>query len=348
MLNALAIGARELAGLPIPPPPNESSKRPRIDFPSKVLPGSAHVEYLGAGDLPVPSANYGRIEGRSRQQIEDMRSQISSLANELSGVAIARSKQETEESIPQVVRERALRVGSKPAPGIVPIDSTHGNPQAPAALGYLCSQTPVVPFAQVAAEYFITPLINRFWAHLQSSFAHEAYTANRSGVRTGTGTGLILNPLVLTHLLGTLAVLLHAARHAPAFLHVLAPDAAELALTIGTRPLSHNHQPEVDDQTNGESAGTEAGVLAGALELALTVLDSALELDGGQVFALERTDLLLGIGQWASMVFEALDKGERVPGTGGKDEDRAARIAAGLVLTSERIVSRWRRSISLT
>ncbi|CAE6454321.1 unnamed protein product [Rhizoctonia solani] len=330
MLNALALGARELAGLPIPPPPNDASKRSRIDFPSKVLPGVAHLEYVQENDLPPPPAN--RIEGPSRHRIEGMTSQVSSLVNDLSGIAITRSKQETEDSIPQIVRQRALRVGPNPGRGIAPVDS-----DAPTELGYLSTQTPVVPFAQVAAEYFVAPLINRFWAHLQTSMAHETYARNGMSLKAGMGTGMILSPLVMTHLLGTLAVLLHAARHAPPFLHVLAPDAAELALSVGTRPLSRT----------GDEEGTEAGVLAGALELALTVLDSALELDGGQVFALERTDLLLGIGQWASTVFEALDKGERAPGVGGKDEERAVRIAAGLVLTSERIVSKWRRSMSL-
>ncbi|KAG8759297.1 telomere binding protein [Ceratobasidium sp. 423] len=330
MLNALALGARELAGLPIPPPSNDASKRPRIDFPSKVLPGVAHSEYIQESDLPPPPAN--RIEGPSRHRIEGMTSQVSALVNDLSGMAITRSKQETEDSIPQIVRERALRVGPRSGPGITPIDSN-----APTRLGYLSTQTPVVPFAQVAAEYFVAPLINRFWAHLQASMTHEAYAKNGASLQAGVGTGMILSPLVMTHLLGTLAVLLHAARHSPPFLHVLAPDGAELALSVGTRPLSRN----------GDDEGTEAGVLAAALELALTVLDSALELDGGQVFALERTDLLLGVGQWASTVFEALDKGERAPGVGGKDEERAVRIAAGLVLTSERIVGKWRRSISL-
>ncbi|CUA73441.1 Cingulin [Canis lupus familiaris] [Rhizoctonia solani] len=330
MLNALALGARELAGLPIPAPPNDTSKRPRIDFPSKVLPGSAHLEYMQESDVPPPPAN--RIEGPSRYRIEGMTSQVSSLVNDLSGMAITRSKQETEDSIPQIVRQRALRVGPNPGRGITPVDAN-----APTKLGYLSSQTPVVPFAQVAAEYFVAPLINRFWAHLKSSMAHESYARHGTSLKAGVGTGMILSPLVMTHLLGTLAVLLHAARHAPPFLHVLAPDAAELALSVGTRPLSRT----------GDEEGTEGGVLAGALELALTVLDSALELDGGQVFALERADLLLGIGQWASTVFEALDKGERAPGVGGKDEEKAVRIAAGLVLTCERIVSKWRRSMSL-
>ncbi|KAF8601181.1 hypothetical protein BDV93DRAFT_608259 [Ceratobasidium sp. AG-I] len=346
MLNAIAIGARELAGLPIPPPrDSQNEKRPRVDFPSKVLPGRAHLEYISASDLPpLPST-----ETSGRHRIEGMRSQVSDLVHDLSSTAITRSKQETENSVPQVVRERALKVGSRPGRSVVPLDSTRGSQSlatAPMALGYLSPQTPVVSFAQVAAEYFVAPLINRFWAHLRTSLERDAYGNTHrtgTGIRTGTGTGLVLSPLVLTHLLKTLAVLLHASRHATAFLHVLAPDAVELALAVGTRPLSQHRQPELGE--NGPGARAEAGVLAGALELALTVLDGAIEMDGGRVFALERAEVLVGVGQWASTVFEALDTGEKLPGQGGAEEEKAARIAAGVILTAERAMGRWRRSM---
>lgn len=346
MLNAITIGARELAGLPVPPPRDpQNDKRPRVDFPSKVLPGRAHLEYLAPGDLPPLSS----AEPTDRRRIEGMRSQVFDLVHDLSNIAITRSKQETENTVPQVVRERALKVGSRPGRNVVPLDSA-GTSQtissAPMALGYLSPQTPVVPFAQVAAEYFVVPLINRFWAHLRTSLERETYgSAHRAGtgVRTGTGTGLVLNPLVLAHFLGTLAVLLHASRHAPAFLHVLAPDAMELALAVGTRPVSQHRQPDLGE--DGSGFGTEAGVLAGALELTLTVLDGALEMDGGRVFALERTELLVGAGQWASAVFEALDKGEKASGQGGAEEEKAVRIAAGVVLTAERVMGKWRRSM---
>ncbi|ELU38296.1 telomere length regulation domain-containing protein [Rhizoctonia solani AG-1 IA] len=167
MLNALALGARELAGLPIPPPPSDTSKRPRIDFPSKVLPEAAHLKYMRENDVPPPA---NRIEGPRKQLIEGMGSQVSTLVDDLSGMAIRRSKEETEESIPQIVRERSLRVGHKRAPGVTPAGS-----DSQLKLGYLSSQTPVIPFAQVAAEYFVSPLIHRFWTHLQSSMTHEAY-----------------------------------------------------------------------------------------------------------------------------------------------------------------------------
>ncbi|KAG8759757.1 telomere binding protein [Ceratobasidium sp. 428] len=344
MLNALALGARELAGLPIPPSRNINDKRPKIDFPSKVLPGQAHLEYLTESDLP-PSSTHA---GTNYRRIESARAQVSDMVEDLSGQAITRSKQDTEAQVPQIVRERALKVGPRSGRGIVPVSSvtSASTPSAPIALGYLSSQTPVVPFAQVAAEYFVAPLINRFWAHLRGSLEREAYgnaTRIATGVRTGTGTGLILGSLVLAHLLGTLSVLLHASRHAPALLHVLAPDAAELALAVGTQPMSYIRHSSLDGAP--EDNGTEAGVLAGALELALTVLDAAIELDGGRVFALERAELLVGIGQWASTVFEALDNGKKVPGQGGAGEERVVRIAAGVVLTAQRMMGKWNRSM---
>ncbi|QRW03443.1 telomere length regulation protein [Ceratobasidium sp. AG-Ba] len=238
MLNALAIGARELAGLPVPPSSiAENDKRPRIDFPSKVLPGQAHLQYIMESDLPPSTDRF--TPGQRR--IEGMRSQVSSMVEDISGMTITRSKQDTEARVPQAVRERALKLGPRPSTSIVPLDSSSSRPPAAAAVGYLSTQTPVVPFSQVAAEYFVAPLINRFWIYLRGSLERESYgSGNRigTGVRAGTGTGLILSPLVLGHFLDTLSVLLHAARHSPAFLHVLGPDAAELALTVGTQPMS--------------------------------------------------------------------------------------------------------------
>ena len=54
----------------------------------------------------------------------------------------------------------------------------------------------------------------------------------------GAGTGLVLNPLVLASFLRTRLVLVDASRHSPSFLSVLAPDALELALTLGMRRWS--------------------------------------------------------------------------------------------------------------
>ncbi|KAG9079914.1 telomere binding protein, partial [Ceratobasidium sp. 370] len=198
MLNALAIGARELAGLPLPPSRDTAGdKKPRIDFPSKVLPGQAHLEYITEGDLPPLSPGQGVA---SQRRIERARDQVSAIVEDLSGRAITRSRQDTEASVPQVVRERALKVGPRPGRGIVPIESSGSSsvPPAPVAIGYLTPHTPLVPFARVAAEYFVAPLINRFWVHLRGSLEREAYgnaAQLATGARTGTGTGLILSPL---------------------------------------------------------------------------------------------------------------------------------------------------------
>ncbi|KAG8765740.1 telomere binding protein [Ceratobasidium sp. 428] len=106
---------------------------------------------------------------------------------------------------------------------------------------------------------------------------------------------------------------LHASRNAPAFLHVLASDAAKLTLAASTQPMSQNRHSSLNGAPKETEA--EAGVLVGALDLALIVLGTAIELNDGRFFALKRSELLVGIGQWASTVFEALDNEKKTPGT---------------------------------
>jgi telomere length regulation protein len=82
----------------------------------------------------------------------------------------------------------------------------------------------------------------------------------------GAGTGLILSSLVLSHLLATLGVLVHTSQNAPAWLAVVAPDALELAITLGTRSISRGGEEE-EEFGGGESGSDEdkdARVLATA------------------------------------------------------------------------------------
>ncbi|THH06825.1 hypothetical protein EW145_g3819 [Phellinidium pouzarii] len=305
MLNALAVGARELASLPVPP---SNVPANRISFPSKQLPEAMHKKYISYNET-----------GDS--------SQIQRMLDDISSAAIESGRNNAEAKTP-LVRTRQLRI-SKPARVVVP--TTSATPPTPGA--------PYVPrastFAELAAEYFIGPLTGKFWLFLRDEQTREARTAHHARAYRGTGTGLILNPLVLTHFLGTLAVLIHAARHSPAFLAVLAPDALELALTLGTRPLS-----DAD-----EDKEREAAVLTASLELAVVVLDGCLELDGGRSICLESTSLLLGTSEWAGQVLNALESGSRIQGGGGVQEVKLRRSAAGVVLKADELSSRWRQSM---
>lgn len=311
MLNALALGARELAGLPIPP-----SRLPadRTSFPSKQLPSNLHAKYLTDGD----------VENLAGSQVRRMLEHISSNAID-SGRDVA------EEKIPLLVRDRQLRL--KQPKRVVETGFT----------GKVAAKPSQSTFADLAAESFLGPLVGKFWIFLREEQAREERSKYRSqGYRyKGTGTGLILSSLVLSQFLGTTAVMAHAARHSPAFLAVLSPDLLELAITLGTNPMFH----ESEAASTTTNLAEEAALLTTSLELALVIMDACLEIDQGRSLALEHTTLLLGVGEWAGHVLSALESGARAPGGGGMQEVRLRRSAAGLILKVEELTSRWSRSM---
>ncbi|EGN95974.1 hypothetical protein SERLA73DRAFT_170414 [Serpula lacrymans var. lacrymans S7.3] len=320
MLNALALGARELASLPIFSSALQPVSNSRTAFPSKVLPPALHERYIAA-------ASQG---GGVVQQMLDG----------ITRKAMDRGSEGVADKVPQLVRERQLRI-RKPA------KVTEVMPNAPAPL--IPNPPQDTTFTEVAAEFFIVPFINRFWLFLRDEQAREERTALRETLHQyrGAGTGLILNPVVLAHFLSTLAILVHAAQNASQWLAIVAPEALELAVTLGTRPLSRIDE-EVGDhagETQNDAKAKEASVLTAALELALIVLDGCLELDGGRSMGLEHTALLFGTEEWAGKVFSHLEKGVLVEGGGGAHEIKLKRAAAGVLLKVEELSSKWRRSM---
>lgn len=326
MLNALAMGARELASLSLPPSIFQSLDKNHISFPSKQLPMGLHQKYLAAGNQAADPVRY-LLDGISRE-------------------ASDKGKGASADKVPSLVRERHLRIRKPARISEVQTENTIGQ-------AVLKNQMPKqkTTFTDVAAEFFIAPLINRFWLFMRNEQTREARTAHQEPLYRykGAGTGLILNPVVLTHFLATLAVLVHAAQNAPQWLAVVAPDALELAVTLGTRPISQMEGVDDNYDTSEVSAndGTakEAAVLTTALELVLVILDGCLELDGGRSLGLEYTALLLGAGEWAKEVFSQLEKGARVRGGGGAQEIKLKCAAAGVLLKIDELTSRWRRSM---
>ncbi|KAJ6547365.1 telomere length regulation protein-domain-containing protein [Mycena capillaripes] len=309
MLNALALGARELASLSVPP---TSVPQSRIAFPSKTLPIRLHQKYVEdsnpAGALPQ-------------------------LLDDISREALNRDAEANVGKVPELVRERRLRV-QKP-PTVTEVER-HRILHTPPSKN--------TTFNEVAAQYFVAPLINRFWLFFRDEQTREERTAHQNGRQRyhGAGTGLILNPLVLSHFLATLAILVHASKNAPEWLAVIGPDALELAITLGTKPVS---AMEADDEERKGFKSKEASVLSTTLELALLVLDGCLELDGGRALGLDHTELLLSAGEWANVVFSRLEKGARIEGGGGVQEAKLKRAAAGVLLKVDSLTSRWRRSM---
>ncbi|WOO82881.1 DNA replication checkpoint protein tel2 [Vanrija pseudolonga] len=296
MLTALAMGARELAGLPFPDPPRTTR---RVDFPSKTLPPALHKKYITPQDQP------------QQGQLEDA-------AADMRNLLLSKGARQGEETVPELARQRRLRVG-EPARPKVAVEGSLSARQ----MGATPAQRPVAAFSSVAAEFFILPLINRFWEYFQDASVRETRAIASGGRYRGAGTGLVLSPMALEKFLLTLALLIHAARHAPTFLAVLAPAALELATTVGAR---HQATPDLDGEVDNSP---QAQVVSAALGLALAVLDTAVELDKGRTFALDAPALVLGAGEWAHAVFEAQSSGERA--AGGR-EGRLRAAAAGVVV----------------
>ncbi|KAM5539117.1 hypothetical protein V8D89_007340 [Ganoderma adspersum] len=340
MLNALGLGAQELASLPVPELTGRQPLRSeKIAFPSKQLPPSLHKKYLTAGDhLNTNNPIHLLLDG-------------------ISQLAIEKSKDATADKVPEFVRERDLRIRGLSKVTEVSSSSPSVRTALLKALKDTGSGHPqLTTFTDVAAEFFICPLINRFWVFLRDEQTREERTAHQPLLHRyrGAGAGLVLSALVLGRMLETLAVFVHAARNAREWLAIMAPDALELAITLGTRPISRGEGMDEDDGPGREEksglppdsgAGKEAALLTAALELALIVLDGCLDLDGGRSLGLDHTALLMGSGEWAGKVFGSLEDGAKVLGGGGAQEIRLRRAAAAVVLKADELTSRWRRSM---
>jgi len=322
MLNALALAAHELAGLSLP---DTAAVQPltgdRVSFPSKRLPGTQHQRYLLASSTR----------------------QVQGLLQDIARLAIDNTREANADRAPNLVRERQLRVRQ---PAKITEVKQPTTAQLLEQIRMSQTQSATTKFTDVAVECFLYPLMNRFWLFLRDEQTREERTAHRDVLHQyrGAGTGLILNALVLSHLLATLGVLVHASRNAPAWLAVVAPDALELATTLGTRPISRGVEDEDDDES-GSGDDKDARVLTTALELALVVLDACVELDGGRSLSLEHTALLLAAGEWAQGLFARLEKGILVKGGGGAVEIRLRKAAAGVVIKVDEVAERWRRSM---
>lgn len=320
MLTALAMGARELAGLSAP-----EARTKKIDFPSKMLPSHLHDKYVTPTD--VQNSGQGQLEGA-----------ISGMRNLLLSKGAAAG-----EAHPEIARQRRLTVGQTKRRKVAEEGSLASRQMSQP----VTQQAPVIPYAQVAGEYFILPLVNRFWEYFQNASVRSRTLGDRY---RGAGTGMVLSPSALEKFLLTLALLTHAARHAPSFLSVLAPAVLELAVTVGAR---HRPTPQsliTADSTapagpgaahQPEEEGGDAQVIGSALELALAALDASVELDAGRTLALDHAELVLAIGEWAHGAFEREQAGLKNAGSGGSREGRVRADAAGVVVKIAEIGEKW-------
>jgi telomere length regulation protein len=170
---------------------------------------------------------------------------------------------------------------------------------------------------------------------LREDHARELRTSLKPRSYKGSGTGMILSPLMLSHFLRTLAILTHAGQHSPAYLAVLAPEALELALTMGNRPTPPTESSEPENI---------AIVISASLELTHVILTGCGELDGGRSLCLDHAGLLLGVGEWADRIVHQVERGLRLSG-GGALEDQIIMNAIGVVRQVNEIGSKWKGSM---
>lgn len=236
ILNALAAGSRELAGAAPLPQASKQGKQEKTIAPQKQSQG------------------------------------VTSLANSLSDVAISRAKHEGEERVPEIKREKALKLTRQAGPngragsgsGIQEIGTGTGTRSNAVAANSLRTgkdafsslpgtlTRPREKYIDLAGSVFLFPLLNRLSAHVRetsSRFSRLNTSGNGSrggpgpGVGLGLGSGIniglssLFDPQVLSALLDTLSVLAHSARNASDFLALLAPETMEAALLVATRAL---------------------------------------------------------------------------------------------------------------
>ncbi|KAJ9110815.1 hypothetical protein QFC22_006671 [Naganishia vaughanmartiniae] len=279
ILTALSMAARETAGFSALPQPSIPKK---IDFPSKVLPLALHDRYVIEQDLRN-TASAGLLLQAGKADA------IASVLNKKHDSAKGGAMQS---------RQQQLRPGTASKTG-----------QIAGGLNAIFEDmtAPIIPFKDVAAEYFILPMINRFWTYFQDEISRESRSYGRRGVRTGTG--MILSPMAMSHFLSALTIMLHAARHSSAFLAVLAPDALELAIAMGTQ-LASAVSLSLGSENQSQTEAPEADVVAAALELALVCLDGSRELDGGKSLARDHLPSAMAAAEWAGGVFEKEKRGK--------------------------------------
>nr|XP_019010363.1 uncharacterized protein I206_04832 [Kwoniella pini CBS 10737]OCF49144.1 hypothetical protein I206_04832 [Kwoniella pini CBS 10737] len=333
ILTALAMGARELAGLSIPEPTTK-----KIDFPSKTLPPTLHKKYLTLVDIPQSR----------RQAIEDtptngqLENTISNMRNGLLSKGARKG-----DDVPDLARERRLKVRNKSQKAYVAELGSLKDSQMLSNLPTKQKIKPVMEFKDIAAENFILPMINRFWLYYNDYNLQQSRSNSLLGSKAGyggTGGGMILTPLGLEKFLITLSILLNASRHSSIFLSVLAPETLELALTLGIRFSSTNKINSIggsdiqQEEENGESL-----VISSSLELILVILDISFELDKGRSLFLDKSELVLGIGEFATTIFQNEISGNEISGGQGglTSEGRIKAIAAATVLKVGEIGEKW-------
>jgi telomere length regulation protein len=187
-----------------------------------------------------------------------------------------------------------------------------------------------VEFHNLAADFFILPLIGRFWQHLQEEHIRELRTESRSKPHRLSGSGTILSSSTLSQFLRTLAILMDLAQNSATFRTSLVPAVLQLALVLGTNR---------DGDFGKVLLGAE--VTVAAAQLALTSIIACIELDGGESLCMQHGTLIGNIETWSSRLIHHLDSGVHLTGAGGSAEITLRKITGILHLKVTQMIINW-------
>lgn len=332
MLSSLAIGARELAGLPtILPPASSTLKRvsehrqESDPFPSQRLPGKLHEHFLAAAQASSNARprqiRKERDNDAEAQFLQPETPHLDAVQQSITDLALSDTRASAEQAIPEAGREKLLTVRATKTKILKPVSLA----KASSIITAKNDTTAVQPasFAALATESFIMPLMNRFWLYMRDVATSPQQVYSKVGPYAGglAGVPAVLEPLLLSKFLSTLAVLLDAGRNSPHFLAVLVPEALELVLAI--RHASNDHSPEVENA---------------ALQLTLIVLDASIAIDSGRTLARDFGKLTWQIKDWAEAAWS--DKEQSQLGGKGEIMDSGGRAAAGVLLRLDQVVAK--------
>lgn len=323
MLSSLAISSRELAGLPsILPASAAAHSAPRVrqateaeSFPSQRLPGRLHEHFLS-----VPKSTSAQVNSRPNEEASSNANAVAieAIAGRVTDLALSSTRESAQETVPGASKEQLLTV--RAVPGRTKILK----PISLAKSSILASPEGILPngrkpkFADIGAETFILPLINRFWLYMRDVATSPQQTLRGAGPYAGglSGAPAVLESLLLSKFLNTLGVLLDAGRNSPHFLAVLAPESLELVLAVSRGAAS--------------SAQVSPEVQKAGMQTALIVLDGSIAIDGGSTLARDFGKLTWSTKAWAEKAWEEVERKGDSPGASG-------RAAAGLLLRLDEV-----------
>lgn len=297
ILSSLAIASRQLAGLPsLEPSKSASTSMMEIDaFPTDRLPPALHQHFAAS----QPSL-------KSMQQGQDPQSQTKHLDAILDGIAdsaLTRTRSSAENHLPEVSKQKLLTVQRKKRGVLVDPSSSRSHSSGSSSFHY----------ADLAADTFIMPLLNRFWLYLRD--VATSPQDRRLGTYQGgsAGTAALLDPMLLSKYLSTLAVLVNAARNSPHFLAILAPETLEVVLALRGMEVAND------------------SVQRSMLHLVLVTLEASIDADNARTLARDFSKTVWQIKDWAE---ETWNKKEQ----SGGQIDPTGRAAAGVLLRLDEVV----------